>query len=125
MSPLRISSHYLTRSHLLSYTVKSRIALIPDYLTYAENSARVDKAAYQGARAMCQVCLLSLAIIGDLSRCWFVQFERGAHLLYPRCQYFNLLLLLGDFGCECVLLLGHRRFELVNCALLFCNFGLL
>ena len=33
------------------------------------------------ARAMRQLCLLSLAGIGDLSRGWFVQFDRGADLL--------------------------------------------
>ena len=59
---------------------------------------------------MCQLCLLSLAGIGDLSRCTFVQFDRRADLLQSRCQRFNLLLLLRD-GC----------LEFGDCALLFCD----
>jgi len=30
---------------------------------------------------MCQFCLLSLAVIGDLSRCSFVQFDRAVALI--------------------------------------------
>ena len=42
------------------------------------------------AREMCQLCLLSLATIGDLSRCCFVQFDGGADLLQSRRQRYYL-----------------------------------
>jgi hypothetical protein len=48
MSPLRICSRYLTRSHLLTYRVKSRIAPTSRCLTCAENSAPVDKTVDKG-----------------------------------------------------------------------------
>src|SRR5690348_8175857 len=38
---------------------------------------------YARASAMCQLCLLGLAIIGDLSLCSFVQFDGGAYLCNP------------------------------------------
>jgi hypothetical protein len=33
------------------------------------------------AHAKCQLCLINLGVIGDLSRRWFVQFDGGADLL--------------------------------------------
>jgi hypothetical protein len=64
--------------------------------------------------------LLTLAGIGDLSRCWLVKLDGSAHLLQSRRQCFDPLLLPGDFGCEGVLLLGYSRLEFGDCALLFC-----
>jgi hypothetical protein len=63
---------------------------------------------------MCQVCLLSLAGICDLSRCRFVQFDRSAHLLQSRSKSFDLLLLRCDgrleFG-DCARCVGIRQID--------------
>ena len=51
----------------------------------------------------------------------FVKFQLIAHLLHRCSESFNLLLLLSDFGGKDILLLGNRRLEFGDCALLLRN----